>query len=211
MFDRNSVREGMIVYSSDGEKLGKVLICEPASFVIEKGFFFPKDCVARYDEVADISGDEIHLATTKEALTGYTRASGATAEATHEDISVPVAEEELEVEVRQKHAGEVRLRKEVVTEQKHIEVPVTREEVRVEHVRTDEPRAATAEGAFEEKTVSMPVTEEEVEIRKRPVVKEEVRLRKDRVVEQRAADADLRKEKVDVERTGRVIRDDDVD
>jgi uncharacterized protein (TIGR02271 family) len=98
-----------------------------------------------------------------------------------------------------------------VTEQKHIEVPVTREEVRVEHVRTDEPRAATAEGAFEEKTVSMPVTEEEVEIRKRPVVKEEVRLRKDRVVEQRAADADLRKEKVDVERTGRVIRDDDVD
>jgi uncharacterized protein (TIGR02271 family) len=211
MFDRMSVREGMIVYSSDGEKLGKVLACDAASFIIEKGFFFPKDYVARYEDVADITGDEIRLLTTKDALPrgAAERGYGAT-ETAREEVSVPVAEEEIDVEKRQRHAGEVRLRKDVVTEKKHIEVPVTREEVTVEHVRTDQTRAASpGEGVFEEQTVSMPVTEEEVEIRKRPVVKEEVRLRKDRTVEQRATEEDVRKERVDVERSGRVVRDDD--
>ena len=45
----------------------------------------------------------------------------------------------------------------------------------------------------------MPIHEEEIEVRKRPVVTEEVRLRKERITEQRAAEADIRKERVDVE------------
>jgi uncharacterized protein (TIGR02271 family) len=203
----------MVVYSSDGEKLGKVLACEPSSFIIEKGFFFPKDYIARYEDVGEVTGDEIRLLTTKDALSlgaGERGYGYGAAETARDEVSVPIAEEELEVHKEQRHAGEVRLRKDVVTEKKHVEVPVTREEVTVEHVRTDQTRAATpGEGTFEEKTVSMPVTEEEVEIRKRPVVKEEVRLRKDRTVEQRAAEEDVRKERVDVERSGRIVRDDE--
>jgi len=68
MMDRSRIREGMAVYSSDGEKLGKVLTCDEHTFVIEKGFFFPKDYVARYDYVADVRGDEIQLSLTKDGF-----------------------------------------------------------------------------------------------------------------------------------------------
>ncbi|HET9596982.1 MAG TPA: YsnF/AvaK domain-containing protein [Anaeromyxobacteraceae bacterium] len=258
MVDRNQVREGMTVYSSDGEKLGKVLTCDQSTFVIEKGFFFPKDYIARYDHVAEAQGDEIHLSLTKDAFRnnegqmgdvgdiagrehqrepGWSGAGGFSADdraaglaaaegsdarmregpsdaaraamaredrqsAGTDDIRVPVVEEELEAVKRDKQAGEVRLRKDVVQETKRIDVPVTREEVKVERVPGSGASAASTEGAFEEKSVSMPVREEEVEIRKRPVVKEEVRLRKERHVEQRAAEGDVRREQVHVEGEG---------
>jgi uncharacterized protein (TIGR02271 family) len=247
MMDRSQIREGMAVYSSDGEKLGKVLTCDQSTFVIEKGFFFPKDYVARYDHVADVRGDDVHLSLTRDAFResggqmgdiggreherergwsgagGFSaddRAAGIQASETddarlrsgpldrdrtttgNEDIRVPVVEEELDVVKRQKEAGEVRLRKDVVHETKRIDVPVMREEVRVERVPASGASAASTEGAFDEKTVSMPVREEEIEVRKRPVVKEEVRLRKERHVEQRAAEGEIRKEQVHVEGEG---------
>jgi uncharacterized protein (TIGR02271 family) len=222
--DRSLIREGMTVFSSDGEKLGKVLSCEASTFTIEKGFFFPKDYVARYDDIADVTGDDIRLAMTKDNFIqlrdrgsyGFEATGASTSETSRsssEDVRVPVAEEELDVLKREREAGEVRLRKDVVTETKHVDVPVTREEVRVERAPVSERREALPEEKlFEEDSVSVPIHEEEVEIRKRPVVKEEVRLRKDRVTEQRAAEADIRKERVDVEGEGgarRVIRDDE--
>jgi uncharacterized protein (TIGR02271 family) len=112
---------------------------------------------------------------------------------------MPVAEEELEAVKHERDAGEVRLKKEVVTEHRTIDVPVTKETVRVERVPATGDRAIAGSGDFEERTESMPIREEEVEIRKRPVVKEEVRLKKERTVEHRAADADVRREEVRVE------------
>ena len=220
MIDRGSVREGMVVFSADGEKLGKVRSCEAGAFIIEKGLFFPKDCVARYDQVADISGDEIHLATTKEAL-GRGDPAAASAGGPggaigpepgrttgREEVSMPLAEEQIDVARHSRDAGEVRLHKDVVTEHRRVDVPVTREEVRVEHVPAGEGRPAVPEGSFEQRTESMPLTEEEVEIRKRPVVREEVRLQKDRVVEQRAADVDVRSERAEIDDGGsRSVRD----
>jgi uncharacterized protein (TIGR02271 family) len=222
--DRSLIREGMAVFSSDGEKLGKVLSCEASTFTIEKGFFFPKDYVARYEDIADATGDEIRLAMTKDSFVQlresgtYGYATGASASETSrsssEDVRVPVAEEELDVLKREREAGEVRLRKDVVTETKHLEVPVTREEVHVERAPVSERREALpGEKLFEEDSVSVPIHEEEVEIRKRPVVKEEVRLRKERVTEQRAAEADIRKEHVEIEGEGgahRVRRDEEI-
>jgi uncharacterized protein (TIGR02271 family) len=212
VLDRSRIREGMTVFSSDGEKLGKVLSCDASTFTIEKGFFFPRDYVTRYDDVAAVTGDDIRLAMTKDTfiqmrdagLYGYGASSDSafsrTARTDSDDIRIPVAEEELDVVKRDRAAGEVRIRKDVVSETKHIEVPVTREEVHVERTPVGERRdVLPGEKAFEEETVSMPIHEEELEIRKRPVVKEEVRLRKERVTEQRAAEADIRKERVDVE------------
>jgi uncharacterized protein (TIGR02271 family) len=202
----------MTVFSSDGEKLGKVQSCDASTFTIEKGFFFPKDYVAHYDDIEAVTGDDVRLAMTKDTfvrmresgLYGYGTSSDSaftrTARSDSDDVRMPVAEEELDVVKRDRDAGEVRLRKDVVTETKHIEVPVTREEVHVERTPVRERREALpGEKTFEEETVSMPVREEEVDIRKRPVVKEEVRLRKERLTEQRAIDADIRKERVDVE------------
>jgi hypothetical protein len=58
MEERVQIREGMTIYSADLEKLGKVVRCNPTTFVIEKGFFFPRDYVARYEDVSRISGDD---------------------------------------------------------------------------------------------------------------------------------------------------------
>ncbi len=205
--NRSSIREGMTVFSSDGEKLGKVLSCGTASFTVEKGFFFRKDYAARYEDVADVTGDEIRLGMSKDAFVAVrdreSYAEAPAPAAPGEDVRVPIVEEEVDVTKRDRQAGEVRLRKDVVTEHQHVDVPVTRERVRVERVPTTEHRdAGPGEATFQEQTVSMPVHEEEVEIRKRPIVKEEVRLRKDRSVEQRAADVDVRKERVDVQGDG---------
>ncbi|HEX7623181.1 MAG TPA: hypothetical protein VF400_06380 [Anaeromyxobacteraceae bacterium] len=61
MIDSSDIRQGMTVYSLDGEKLGQVVQCDASTFVIEKGFFFPKGYVARFDDVSLVSGDEIRL------------------------------------------------------------------------------------------------------------------------------------------------------
>ena len=61
MIDRNQVHEGMVVRSSNGKKLGRVLSCTEGSFVVEKGFFLVTDHAARYDDVAELSGNTIQL------------------------------------------------------------------------------------------------------------------------------------------------------
>ena len=68
MSDRSSIRQGMTVFSSDGEKLGKVIQCDASTFIIEKGLFFKKDYVVRYDDVILVSGDEIRLSRGRELL-----------------------------------------------------------------------------------------------------------------------------------------------
>ena len=40
---RGRVTVGMQAKTSDGEKLGKVVSCQPNGIVVEKGFLFPKD------------------------------------------------------------------------------------------------------------------------------------------------------------------------
>lgn len=122
-----------------------------------------------------------------------------------DELRVPVAAEQLEAEKRERQAGEVRVHKEVVTENREVAVPVTREEVRVERVPV-EGRAAPGDAAFQEGTVSVPVREEEVELRKRPVVKEEVRVSRTRRQEERRADADVRREEVRIDEAGDVER-----
>src|SRR5262245_17874448 len=74
-FDKNSVRNGMFVMGTQGERIGKVIRCDDETFVVEKGVFFPKDYELRYDHVTDISGGTIRY-----ALTDFLRGRDVTAE-----------------------------------------------------------------------------------------------------------------------------------
>ncbi len=74
MIERGQIHEGMTVRSSDGRRLGRVLACQESTFLVEKGFYFATDYVARYDEVADVSGDEVRLSRNEEALAHGERA-----------------------------------------------------------------------------------------------------------------------------------------
>jgi uncharacterized protein (TIGR02271 family) len=108
--------------------------------------------------------------------------------------------------------GEVLLRKEVVTEQRNVEVPVTREEVVIErHAATGEEPAEDAIGEGEE--VRIPLMEEEVRVEKTPIVREEVSIRKRQVQDTERVSETVRREEARIEgrgdariseRTGRV-------
>src|ERR687893_23706 len=78
---------------------------------------------------------------------------------------IELREEELRVE-----AGEVRLRKEVVEENKTVDVPVTREEVVVEKRSVAGRRPASGQ-VGENEEISVPVMEEQVQVEKTPVVR----------------------------------------
>ncbi len=117
-----------------------------------------------------------------------------------EEAQIPLREEELEAQKREKE-GEVLIHKDVYTETERLEVPVQKEEVRVEHVPAGEARAGEAqEKAFREEDIRIPVREEEVEVTKRPVVKEELRVSKEARTEEEEVSGEVRKERVKVER-----------
>src|SRR5918994_7898108 len=62
--------------------------------------------------------------------------------AAEDEIRIPVMEEELTATVRQQDAGAVRIQKDVVAEERTLEVPVTEERVRVERRVVDRPLTA---------------------------------------------------------------------
>lgn len=198
MYGRDMIRSGMKVRSTDGEKLGKVGDTGDRTFVIEKGLFFKDAFEARYSEIrgVDESGE---LVLDLAGSPGYAGATGREAGRDTEETRVRLDEERLEVDKRQREAGEVRLHKTVETEYQTVDVPVRREEVRVERTPATGASAREAGDArFEEETVRIPLREEEVEIRKRPVVREEVRVTKGAREETRQVGGEVRRERLDV-------------
>lgn len=119
------------------------------------------------------------------------------------------SEEELEVGKRQVQAGEVDVHKTVETE--HVRQPVTlrREEVTIERrpIRADQGGSSSATIGSEDE-IRIPVTEEEAVVQKRAVVKEELVIKKHAVSEDKTVEADVRKERIDIDRSDEHGRDD---
>ena len=88
------------------------------------------------------------------------------------------------------------MRKTVETEHVRQNVPVRREEVTVERRPVNERMAAADIG---DDAIRVPLTQEEVVVEKRPVVKEEIVVRKHAVQDTRVVEADVRKERVDID------------
>jgi len=134
----------------------------------------------------------------------HATATGMAAASTHRGgDTIEVKEEELHAEKRPVEAGEVRVRKEVHTENKSIEVPVQREEVVIERTPVHG-RAASGAVIGEGEEIRIPVREEEVDVTKRAVVKEEVKVGKHVVQDTERVSGQVRKEEVHVEKTGDV-------
>ena len=209
-FGRTQINDGMTVYSSDGEKLGKVIETGADSFAVEKGFFFPKDYLVSYADISRIDeANNVRLALTKDELLGgrtagwHERGAATRGIEREGEVRVPLAEEELDVMKTRTEVGAARIHKEVHTEQKQFTVPVSREEIRVERTPAARAGERPAEGAFREETISVPVHEEEVEVRKRPVVREEVRVMKERHTEEHPVNETIRREEAEIDREGR--------
>ncbi|HEX6058897.1 MAG TPA: DUF2382 domain-containing protein [Gemmatimonadaceae bacterium] len=111
------------------------------------------------------------------------------------------SEEELAVGTHPRRAGEVDVKKRVETEHVKKRVPVAREEVTVERRPATSAQATPRIGKDE---ITVPITEEEVIVEKRAVPKEEVVIRKEVHRDEKTVEADLRKERIEVDRKGNV-------
>jgi len=114
-------------------------------------------------------------------------------------------EEQLSVEKRPVQTGSVDIRKEVHTEHKVIDVPVTREEVVIER-HAPSGSAAGSIGGHQE--IHIPISEEVVNVEKQTVAKEDVVIGKRTVHDTKRVDETLRKEEIKVESDSNVnVRD----
>jgi len=225
--DTNRINVGDEVFGSDGGKVGEVAIVYPNYIVVEKGFFFPTDYSIPYNAIASSGGRQVFLTVTKEealnsgwdvapadleavattptiaseddVITGTAMTTGDAYATGSEEIRIPVIEEELTATVRPVEAGAVRIEKDVVTEDRVLDVPVTEERLRIERRVVD--RAATDADAalFQETLVEVPLRTEAVDVQKEARVKEEIVISKEAVQHtERVADT-VRREEVRVD------------
>lgn len=95
--------------------------------------------------------------------------------------------------------GEARLRKQTVTENQTVNVPVTREELVVERTPVSGERTAPGARIGENAEVRVPLSEERVKVDKEPVVREEVKVGKKGVTNVESRDEKLRHEELNVD------------
>jgi uncharacterized protein (TIGR02271 family) len=115
--------------------------------------------------------------------------------------TVQAHEERLNVQKTPVETGEVTVHKEVHTEHKTLDVPVTREEVVVER-RPGSSAPVSASSIAPGQEIRIPVKEEQVNVQKQTVVAEEVSVGKRKVRDTEHVDETLRKEEIKVDTTG---------
>jgi uncharacterized protein (TIGR02271 family) len=135
---------------------------------------------------------------------GETRAYGTDQrrDASHDDEGrMELREERLRVRPEETRTGEVELSKEVTTERQTVEVPVEREEVVIRrHPTSSEHR--TDRPIREGEEIRVPVKEERARVEKETVSRGEVSVEKRKVQDTKQVSADVKKEKLKVEKHG---------
>ena len=128
-------------------------------------------------------------------------ADDAAAARTNNDGELIRSEEQLNVNKERVATGEARLRKYVVTDTESVEVPVEREEVRVERTPINAEDAKNYDGAIsgDSEEASVTLHEERVNVNKETVPVEKINLKKDTVRDTETHTEELRKEQIDTD------------
>lgn len=111
-------------------------------------------------------------------------------------------EEQLDVSKNRVQAGEVSVRKEIIEDQKTINVPVSHEEIVIERRSVNNDSSATPIGGDE--TIRIPVSEEQVEVHKNTVVTGEVDIHKREVQGTEQVKDTVKREEARIDKTGDV-------
>ena len=128
-------------------------------------------------------------------------ADDAAAARTNNDGELIRSEEQLNVNKERVATGEARLRKYVVTDTECVEVPVEREEVRVERTPINAEDAKNYNGSIsgDSEEASVTLHEERVNVNKETVPVEKINLKKDTVRDTETHTEELRKEQIDTD------------
>jgi len=170
-----SLRSGMDVKGSDGEKVGTVQDVEGNYVVVSKGFFFPQDYYIPTSAITTADEDNVYLNVTKdEALnqgwdtvpdtsTTSTYVEGSTVDTGVEVDSLGYAEERVDTTVDRPVTGRIE-------DTDTIDVALTEEELtaRTRQVERGEVRIEK-DVVEEQQTLEVPVTEERVHVSRRVV------------------------------------------
>ena len=186
---KGKLRKGLKIFGTDNREYGTIDRYDDQFAYVGKRRI-PLSAFERMDKDRLYIGDQGRQ---------YFETDGRTAD--EGQIRVPVSEERLDVEKRQREMGSVDIRKEVETEQVNVPVELRHEEVTVNRVDvTDRPVAAGDLGnAFEEGTIRVPVRGEEAVVSKEAFVTGEVVVGREVKTERQTISDTVRKERVDVD------------
>ena len=156
--------------------------------------------------------DYEHQTQETQTAAGYTRNDAASTAQTdnvadvqddyHQLRSLKLRAERLNVSKQPVQTGEVGLHKEIVTEQKNIDVPVTHEEVFLERRPVAGNTATDTTPIGEGETIRVPIREEKVNVHKDTVATGEVSLEKRTVQETQRVSDTVKREEARVEQEG---------
>jgi len=134
---------------------------------------------------------------TRTGMTRETPVSGTR----RDEATMQLSEEQLKVGKREVEAGGVRLRKIIRTEVVNQPVELRREEIVIERVPAGQ-AGTTGRAGFQEQEVYIPLRREEAVVEKQVRVREEVRARKESQTDTQQVTDRVRREDVEIERTG---------
>jgi uncharacterized protein (TIGR02271 family) len=209
----------MDVLDRDGDKIGKAGETLGRYFNVDAGFLGTKEYYVPFDAVTEVRDNAVWVNCSKGDIdnmgwdqrpdetdtewTGRETTAGRTAGATTTDSdTLHLREEQLQARKTPVETGRVQLGKDVVEEEKTMEVPVSREEVFVERHPVDRRPADQPIGAGEGRTIDVPVREERLEVEKQPVVYEEVGVGKRATEETQTVSDTVRREELRMDKDG---------
>jgi len=207
----SEIHEGMDVLDRDGDKIGKAGETVGQFFNVDAGFLGGKEYYVPFDAVMEVRDNAIYLNADKDEVDAmgwerrpedWTTARSTTAVTGEAGERLELREEELQARKTPVETGRVSLSKEVVEEQRTLEVPVSREEVTIERHAVERRPSDRPIDASESETIRVPVREERVEVDKQPVVYEEVGVGKRQVTETQQVSETVRREELRTDKHG---------
>lgn len=221
---KDQVRDGMDVFDVDNQKVGTVADTAEGHLRVSTGFLgLGKEQYIPFSAIRSVDGEAIHLSVAKDRLNEFDtdgaydgtpvertttttvarEAPAAPRAETDTQQTLELREEELSARKHSVETGRVELNKDIVSERRTIDVPVTHEEVTIERHAVDREPSDSPILATDE-TISIPVREEQVTADKRAVVYEEVNVGKRAVQDTEHVSETVRREQAVVDKQGAV-------
>lgn len=197
-WDRNNVHNGMFVMGTQGERIGKVIRCNPDTFVVEKGVFFPKDYELRYDHITEIKDSTIVY-----SLTDFLRREETIKETARETTAAraPLAATTGGIAASATTAATAATERtrQRATDKEEIRIPLMKEEIGVEKISRESGHVRIHKAVrTEEKHFTVPVTREEVIIEHVAVAKDTVAAASEMAFKEETVDLPLHEEELRV-------------
>lgn len=203
-----TIREGMDVVGSDGNKVGEVVAVHQGYVVVEKGFFFPTDYYIPSSAIASNDGDKVYLNVTKDAALdqGWDVMPGETGSATTDTYATGSAAPTAfgEADVERGARGNV----DHMDASDRLVVPVHEEELTASKRDREIGQVSINKSVVEdERTLEVPLTEERVTVQRRTVDRDSAAGDDAMAFQEGTIDVPIRGEEVDLQKRTRVAEE----